>query len=208
VKEVVVTDPQYANSYNWFTAKFYHTAKVTKIQIEPCEFIWKVPPPRAVNAKFTSKNRARMASGKRNGNRKSRKRGADGLVRQPNDWIIPRVLESSRACEYCSRNLFMYARKVGNRKNRIVLFNSWENNRVLYTLWFLRREMQRMYGFSIPSDVAHIITFHAFSRNIISGQQRRRDQFHAPCGCTYHIDCYGMYTLNKSICRAHKKAFP
>lgn len=181
-----------------------------ELRIEPkdprfCKFIWKMPPPPSV---VISKNRARISSGKRNGVRKPRKRDKNGLMRQPNDWIISRIDTMYRNCAVCFKPLHMLARKIGNRPNRLVLFTREESTRVLYTLWFLQLKVRQMYGITIPSDVVQIITFHAFTRNVIDSQYLQRDQFHSPCGCKYHIRCYSEYTADKSTCGSHGKAFP
>lgn len=170
-----------------------------------CKMIWNNPtaptPPR-------SKNQARILAGTRKGPRKSRKKNAKGQIRQPNDWPMMHVADAGY-CNHCNGILYAFARKLGNRKGRIVLFIGGQDRSVLYAIWMLTKQVWEQYRIGLPRDVVHIIMHRAFTMKVLEEQRLKRDQFHAPCGCKYHMRCYSNYIASgKSVCQKHKKAFP
>ena len=166
-----------------------------------CTFIWNPPPTRP-----QSKNRDRLAKGTRNGPRKSRKRDEKGQIRQPNDWMLDHI-RTLGSCVMCGVALYTFARKLGNRTGRVVLIASQiADSSLLCAIWILTKKVWEMYGVRMPNDVVHIILYRVFTMPVIAEQRLKRDQFHAPCGCKYHLNCYNEYVgEGLSLCKRHKK---
>ena len=171
-----------------------------------CTFIWNAPPPPTPP---WSKNQARLMNGTRTGPRKSRKRNAKGQIRQPNDWVMEHI-RNLGCCAKCNMPLYMFAHMLGNRKGRIVMTRGETEERCLmYAIWVLTKKVWEMYRIGIQSDVVHIILHYAFTIPVLADQRLKRDQFHSPCGCKYHLRCYAEYVAaGRSSCQQHKKSFP
>jgi hypothetical protein len=190
--------------------KFHDEGSLVTEKIVPhdprfCKFIWNNPP--APNPP-RSKNQARLMAGTRNGPRKSRKRNAKGQIRQPNDWPMKHAADRGY-CAHCNGILYTFARKLGNRKCRAVPFIDGQDRAVLYSIWLLTKYVWEKYSIGIPRDVVHLILHHAFTVPVLEDQRLKRDQFHSPCGCKYHMHCYASYVAQgRSTCSKHKKAFP
>lgn len=163
---------------------------------------WNDPnaPPRIlppVNPVLT-KSQRRKAKRKAMGPRAPRKLTPEGKIRTPNDWPAKRLHAKNLICADCAKPLTCYARKLRNHK---ILFRGPDHKSVLYCLWFFQ------YLTRIDRQVSAYILFLAFSKPMHEQQRLRKYQFHAKCGCGYHLTCYQTHLAGASICKKHKKVF-
>lgn len=164
------------NKHGTFTRKVLDKGEPKVVSPEDqrfCKFRWNT-------SAVSSKNQARLNSGARgNIRRKPRKRGGDGLLRHPNDWILTRV-DRCWYCSHCSMTLDSVSRKIGNNPNRILHFRATDSNCVLTAIWCIKQ--MKPY---VPNDISIVILRYAFSDNC----PLRKHQYVSECGCRFHISC-------------------
>lgn len=165
--------------------------------------VWNNPVPPIVNPIEITKSQSRKAKRVAMGPRKSRKHVTkiinDKQIiqrRTTNDWPALRKLKSM--CAGCKSPLYVYARKL--RTGQKILFNGKMHRTLLYCIWFFKStRLDR----NIVAKILHL----AFSVTLYEQQRTRKQQFHAKCGCGYHLTCYQKRVAIASVCALHKKVF-